>query len=367
MRLATRNLLESRARFVISVAGIALAALLVLMLDGVFEGTQRQVTAYMDNTGFDVVVAQRGVKNLHMTTSFIPASVLARVRATDGVARADPILYATTYLVSGENRGNAYLIGYEPGGLGGPWDRVAGEVPPPAGQVVIDEQLARGWGVGLGDEIGVGGRDVEIGGLTRGTVNVVNSIAFVRFADFERFYRAEGAVSYVLVRGERDVSPSKLAEDLRGRLDNVTVLTSEQFAGSERRIVGDMSVDVMWIMNVFGFLIGLAVVGLTVYTATLAKLREFGILKALGARNGQLFGVVLRQAAASVAVGLASALAIALAISAALGLAGSSFPVAVAPASVLRIAAASAAIGLVSSVVPVVRIAGLKPAEVFRR
>ncbi len=41
-------------------------------------------------------------------------------------------------------------------------------------------------------------------------------------------------------------------------------------------------------MNLVGFLIGLAVMALNVYTATLARRAEYGVLKALGARNGHL-------------------------------------------------------------------------------
>ena len=52
-------------------------------------------------------------------------------------------------------------------------------------------------------------------------------------------------------------------------------------------------------------MIGLAVMALTVYTATLARRAEYGVLKALGARNAHLYRVVLGQAFISVALGLA--------------------------------------------------------------
>lgn len=365
--LATRNVTESRTRLAISVGGIALAALLVLVLDGVFEGTQRQVTAYMDNVDFDVVVSQEGVRNLHMTTSFLPETVLDKVRDTPGVDRADPILYTTSFLRSGQDRSNAYIIGYRPGALGGPWERAGGSVPPPPGRIVIDERLAERWGVSVGERIDVGGKPFRVGGLTRGTVNVVNSIAFVRYADFPRVLDVSGVVSYVLVRTERGTSAETLAARLRRDLDGVTVQTRQGFSESERRIVGDMSVDIMWMMNLIGFLIGLAVVGLTVYTSTFSKLREYGVLKAVGAGNGQLFGIVLRQAAISIALAVLLALVVSLGIAAVLPLLGSGFTVVLAPASVLRVAVSAAAIGLLASAVPIVRISRLKPAEVFRR
>ncbi|MBE0475708.1 MAG: ABC transporter permease [Coriobacteriia bacterium] len=365
--VAWRNLSESPTRFFISIGGIALAALLVLVLDGVFEGSQRQVTAYIDNSDFDVAVSQRGVKNLHMTTSFFPAERLEEIRDVEGVADLSPILYTTSFLISEDDRSLVYLIGYRPGEPGGPWVEGAGDVPPRPGEVVVDERIAERLGVGIGDEVVLGGRRVPVGGLTRDTVNIVNAIAFVRFEDFERMQGVRGVASYGLVRTEEGASADEVGERIRETVDGVTVQTREEFAESERRIVGDMSVDIMRIMNVFGFLIGLAVVGLTVYSSTLSKLREFGLLKAVGAPAGRLFRVVFGQAAISLTAGLALALALAALVAVALPLAGSNLSVVIAPVSVLRVAASAAVIGLLASAVPIARIVGLDPADVFRR
>ncbi len=49
-------------------------------------------------------------------------------------------------------------------------------------------------------------------------------------------------------------------------------------------------------MNLIGFVIGLAVMALTTYIAALPRRREYGVLKALGARNGHLYRAVLAQA-----------------------------------------------------------------------
>ena len=75
-----------------------------------------------------------------------------------------------------------------------------------------------------------------------------------------------------------------------------------------------MGSSVVSLMNGFGFLVGLAVMALTVYMATLARRAEFGTLKAIGARNGHLYRTVLAQAYISVGLGLVTALAVALAL-----------------------------------------------------
>jgi hypothetical protein len=54
MRLAFRNLFQSKMRLVISVGGVALALMLILSLDAIMAGIERQVTAYIDGAGADV-------------------------------------------------------------------------------------------------------------------------------------------------------------------------------------------------------------------------------------------------------------------------------------------------------------------------
>src|SRR3546814_12248991 len=61
------------------------------------------------------------------------------------------------------------------------------------------------------------------------------------------------------------------------------------------------------------------VIGLTLFTATLGKLREYGIVKALGAPPGRLAATVVGQAAWSVALGLLVAVAAAASLGAAIG------------------------------------------------
>jgi len=50
------------------------------------------------------------------------------------------------------------------------------------------------------------------------------------------------------------------------------------------------------VIVLIGFLIGLIVIGLTIFNATIEKSRELGVLKALGASNFNLYTLVFWQA-----------------------------------------------------------------------
>jgi putative ABC transport system permease protein len=146
-------------------------------------------------------------------------------------------------------------------------------------------------------------------------------------------------------------------------LPDTTVQTRAEFARQQANVVRDMAADVMKIVTVIGFVIAVVVTGLTLFTATLAKLREYGILKALGAGTPRLAATVAAQAAWSVALALVAAVA----VSMLLGAATPNVQVAIEPASVLRTGSTALIVGALASLVPLRRVLCVDPAIAFRR
>jgi putative ABC transport system permease protein len=309
-RHALRNLLQNKLRFVISVGGVALALSLILALDAIVTGAEGRLTAYIDHAAADVFVAQSGVRNLHMVSSTLPASVVDEVRAVPGVASVTPIMYVTDTMDVGpkQDRYTVYVIGLPSGAtLGGPWRIARGVSIPAEGQAVIDRGVAEQYGLGIGDNVTILGQQFTIAGLSEGTGNILNSVAFISMNDFARLRgdmqmgtptsgpAAMSSVSFVLVKVAPGASPDAVAARIEQEVPGVTAQSREAFAGQERKIVEDMVTDVITTRNLVGFLVGLAVMALTVYIVTLSRRAEYGILKALGAHN-RLYGTVLAQA-----------------------------------------------------------------------
>src|SRR5215204_7294021 len=111
LRLAYRNLFQSKVRLAMSVGGVALALTLILALDAVMTGSEERLTAYIDNSGADVWAAQSGVRNLHMVSSWIPTVVTDEVRDVPGVESATPIMYLTAPVDTNDEQSLAYVIG----------------------------------------------------------------------------------------------------------------------------------------------------------------------------------------------------------------------------------------------------------------
>jgi putative ABC transport system permease protein len=217
--------------------------------------------------------------------------------------------------------------------------------------------------VDLGDEVEVLNRSWRVSGLTSGMTNIVNSVSYVRFVDFALARGRDESASYVLVGSDDPAALAPVIVSATG----LTVQTRTEFSSQERQGIKDMSTDLMQIMTLAGFLIGLAVIGLTLYAATLSRIREVGVMKALGATPGRLVGVVLSQAAWTILAALAVALLMALGLGWLMGGAASTFPLVLEASSVARVVIGALALGAVGALAPLVRVARVDPASVFRR
>lgn len=367
MRLAFRNLFQNKTRLLISVGGVAMALLLILSLDAIFAGVERQVTAYIDNSGADIFVAQRGVRNMHMAASAIPTSVIEEVKSIEGVEDVTPIMYLSNMIGAGSERNLAYIIGIPKGTqIGRVWNLASGRGQPGEGEAIIDRSVAEKSRVGLGDKVQILGRQFTIVGLSDGTANIVNSLAFISLDDFQAMRDSPGVISFLLIKIAPGESAETVAARIESEIDDVTATPRAAFADQERSVIKNMSTDVITMMNMIGFLIGLAVMALTVYTATLSRRKEFGVLKALGARNGFLYQAVLAQALMSVLLGFGLGVAFVWVLSGIIPLLGLALSLEISQASLLKVGGASLIIAALSAILPIRQIAGLDPAIVFR-
>lgn len=366
--LARKNLFQDRRRAGLLVGGVAASLVLVLILDGVFAGAMHQVNAYMRSSPADVFVAQRDVRTMHMTQSALPAVTVAEVAAVDGVAWAEGLRYTTSILeAAGGGQLTTYVLGYDTTtGRAGPRRLAAGRVPGP-GEVLVDDSAAGELGIDVGDTVSILGSPVplRVSGLSTDGTNIVNTTVYVRTEDFAAL-RGD-SVAYVLAGADAGIAPDALAERIAVELPDTTVQTRAEFARQEANVVRDMAADVMKIVTVIGFVIALAVTGLTLFTATLAKLREYGILKALGAGTPRLALTVAAQAAWSVTLALMVAVAVAMLVGTVIGAATPNVRVIIEAGSILRTGGTALVVGALAALVPLRRVQRVDPATAFRR
>jgi putative ABC transport system permease protein len=301
---------------------------------------------------------------MHMSTSALPPDAAAQIPSVDGVAWVSPIGFATGSVSGPQGRQLSYLVGYDTGtGRGGPAELVAGRAPR-AGEAVVDELAAESLGVGLGDTVTVLGARLAVVGLSSGGSSITNTTVFVAQPEFAKI--RGGPPSYLLVGTEPSVDAGTVADRIGRAAPDVTVQTRDEFAASEARIVTDMSADLLRLMSVIGLLIALAVIALGLMTATLNRIREYAVLKALGATTTRLAGSVTVQVVWTIALAALLATALALLLSWTLPLLAPAVSITITPGALTQTSLGALAVGLVAALWPLRRIATLDAATAFR-
>lgn len=362
--LACRQLLARRGRSLAGLAGIAVALLLVLALNAIFAGMQQRLTAYIERSGADVIVAQRGVETMHMTESAFPESQVAAIRAVPGVAQARSILYAPTLIERGDNRALVYLIGDDEGGA--PVAVTRGKRPVDD-EVLLDGVAARKLKVVPGGTVRILGQDFRVSGEVEGLASITNSVAFVPRRDLSRMLGLKGVVSYVLVNARREVALDDLTVSIERAVTGVTASTRRAFVRSERRVVGDMSTDIVRGMTLVGFIVGVAVAALVAYGSTIAQLRDYAVLRALGLRTRRALALVVGQVGALVLGGFTAALGLALLLAATSTRLASTLVLVVRPGDVVQAFLIAGFVATAAATLPIIRVLRVDPASVFRR
>ena len=133
LKLALRNFTYDRTRLAISAGGIALAILLILVIGGLFAGSEEHAVLYIRRQPVPLWLMQGGVENLHMSSSILPETTQAQVEQVDGVKKAVGVLYANVGVELGDTTVYSYVFGIDPDvPFGGPWEIAAGAALVPA-------------------------------------------------------------------------------------------------------------------------------------------------------------------------------------------------------------------------------------------
>jgi putative ABC transport system permease protein len=365
---ALRSLLFDKVRLIIALVGIAFAILLILVLRGIMDGTIAEATTYIDHSGSDIFVAQEGVEHLGLSISVIPMDSGQAAAGVEGVAETATIITVPTVVRFDGSEAAVRLVGIDPDSdLGGPWSIESGSRRPGPNAVIVDAGLAHSHDLHIGDRVPIAGHELVVEGLSSQTSTIAGSLIFMLRETAQEVLNLQDVASYVLVRVEAGSDTGEVVARLKEALPETTVLTRGQLSHNERSLLSGLFVRPVNVMSTIGFLVGLMVVGLTTYTATAERLRDFGVLKAIGASNSYLYLIVIRQAllfgSGGYALGALGSVIASYAIERFEPTLGVDLDVGFA-AEVLALALV---LSLISSLVPVFRISSLDPREVFAR
>lgn len=292
--IARENLFHDRGRLAMSVAGVALSVTLVIILLGVYYGMTTLGTNYIVHTDADLWVGQEGIHDLWHTYSLIPRGLSDEIKSVDGVKGVHELIGRAVQIEVPNTgaRKTVYIVGFDPasGIGGGPWDIVKGTRElQRGGEAVVDQVFFTRNNLKLGQTLKIGDKELKIVGVSKGTFAVVYPYIFVTTEDAAEIFGTTQYVNYYLVQlfGDRpaDEVISDITERLAERGVAVEILTKERFIQNHKDVINESFNSILFPLVFIGFIIGAAVIGLTLYTMTMEKMREYAILKAIGPRT----------------------------------------------------------------------------------
>lgn len=363
-----REMISAPQQLFASVAAVASAFALVLFFNGVFTGESKQIVALIDRTAADVWVMQKGVGNMHMTTSFIADWKVDAVARVDGVAKVTPILYLNSVIEAGGRNWFSFVVGLEEGDArAGPWSPAGGKRLPGPGEAIVPDVFASDAGLAIGDPIRIAGREFRVTGFSADTFSMANSVSFVTMEDLADIMSSVGSVSYMLVDAEPGTDPAALAARIREEVEDVNTLPTEDFAARDFSIAVQMGLEIVWMMTLIGAALAMLLTSFVVYSHVSDREREIAMMKALGVRDRAIYGAMLAQA---LLLGLAAfAMAVGVVL-VAIPLTDALMPkvsLGVTTDALIRTGAVAVVTSLVAAAIPVRRVLSVDPVSAFQQ
>ncbi len=304
--LAWRNLMHSKGRMLLAVAGIGFAIMLMFIQLGFYGSILTGATLVFDHLDFDVAIVSSHYDYLPRSRTF-PRKRLYQAQSTPGIERVSPFYVARNIWKNAESRSrrSVLVMGFNPDDqvfLVPDIQRRADDLRS-RDTLLVDSQTRPSYGQRTpGSFTQVGNRDLQIlGEYQLGTAFVELGMVVMSDLNYVRVFpgsRLED-VSIGLVRLQSGVIPEQVAADLRKRLPaDVKVYTRQEFAKYEQEHwVTKTSTGFIFGSGVIvAFIVGMVILYQTLSTQITKHLPEYATLKAMGYSPRYLAGVVLQQA-----------------------------------------------------------------------
>ena len=311
--IARRTLLCDRGKLLAGLVGVIFSVVLVNVQGGLFFGLIEKAGLLVDRSHADIWVGHRGMHNVDFPHQ-IPERWIHRVRSIPGVAEAEPlrILFSEMSLPDGNFEG-VMIVGVSEGTeLGRAYEVVEGhpDALSYADGVIVDQcDDAKLIDPAIGETREVGGQRVRVTGKCWGILGfLVTPYVFTTYdRAVELFGGDPSLASYFLVRVEPGVDREQVCAEIRRRLGDVSAVTSDEYAAiSAEYWMTRTGIGLSFGAATFlGLLVGLVMVGQTLYAMVLDRISEFATLKAIGATEREIVMLLTAQSTLVAVVGIA--------------------------------------------------------------
>lgn len=341
--IARKNLFEDIPRFLVAQAGIMFAVSLVTIQLGILNGFTRSTARLIDQSEADIWVAAEEMVHFELTQP-MPLERMVQARDVEGVRRAEALMLSGGRWRSPDGKiGPLRIIGFDPEGrlfnTGEILEGDRDDLQRPFSIMTDETNLDSLRLEGVGSEAEINSAPANLVGLTKGTQSIVSSTMLFTSLENAKAYSTSGlnssvfcsvqagdglnctttyeaqdedeqaipeirpltiadSIAYVLIQAEPGEDLEQLKQRLEEAVPEIRALTKTEMA-DQTRTYWQLRTGIGFILGLgatVGMIVGMVIVGQILYSSVSDHIREYGTLKAMGASDRMIYGVIIEQA-----------------------------------------------------------------------
>jgi putative ABC transport system permease protein len=292
-----KTIIHPRIRFVLTILGIALCAILMLFLLAIYRGASEGSVGYVRESRADLWILQKHSTNILRSSSLLPASIGLIIQKVDGIESAAPVFFILSSVNTAKGPATLYLTGYDiKTGIGGPPDIFKGNSVTKDNEIVLDRSFASKYNINIGDNLYVKDDTLKVAGLSSGTNMFVIQYAFISLQKAHEIVGYPFLVSCFQVKLKPDADPAGIIKNLMDRISDIAVFDQKTFLNNNKREMESGILPLLYTVAFIGAIVLTAILSLILSMHVLERRNDYAIMKALGAPAGFLPTLIIKQA-----------------------------------------------------------------------
>jgi len=318
-QMVLKDILRRKRRVLYAALGVLIGTMTVVGILTIILAGQAKIYSQLEKYGANLTVVP-AISNLDMKLgdlslgtltvgeNYIPEEKLVeirqiadgairealRIKDTGDIATIAPKLYAKTEM----NGKSVIVVGVNPkeeSGIKTWWIVRAGEYLDGADQALVGAVAAELLDFNIGDRIPLNGQDMTVAGILEETGSNEDYQVFVPIETLQKAFNKEGLVSSIDIRALCNACPVEvIADKINHNIPGIRAVAVKQIAATEMGMVERMS---RFMLALAGIALALGCFGVinTMMTSVHERIKDIGIMRAVGASRNQIIKVFIYE------------------------------------------------------------------------
>ncbi len=294
-KLALRNFGKRKFRTALTLLGVAVGIATIVALVSVAYGAKEQAVGFLSEAT-DFMITPKAAGEIQAE---LPERLVKQVRLYAEVEAAGPVLSQLVF-INGEFAWalgvtpETYEIIYIPLKEG---ELIDGE----RGKVIVGSNLADQLGLKVGESVRISpsadepGKVFLVAGILQPTGSIVDIGCYMNLRELQEIVHKKGRISMIMVKLRDPRLGESFKQKVESRYKDLEVVEPEQISENVGKVL-DMLNSVLISIGSISLLIGGLGIMNTTMVSVLERIREIGIMKAIGAKRSHVLTIFLIEA-----------------------------------------------------------------------